>query len=61
MASAFEILELAKVLFTKKLEQPEPGNSKEKESGDSATTTHIKERLADIHALLGEIGMEEEK
>lgn len=61
MASAFEILDLARVLFLKKLEQPEDGEDKGKDAGDSPMARHIKERLADTHHLLGEISMENEK
>lgn len=58
---AFEVLDLARILFTKKLEQPEEGDSKGKTVGDSPMTTHINERLADIHDLLAEISLENER
>ena len=65
LATAFEVLDLARVLFTRKLESPESGdadgNGKGKEVGDSATTKHIKERLADTHDLLAEISLENER
>ena len=64
MAVAFEILDLARVLFNKKLELPvddaEP-NEKGKAIGDSSMTKHIKERLADTHDLLAEISLENER
>lgn len=61
LASAFEVLDLARVLFTKKLEEPEDGEDKGKGSGDSPMTRHINERLADIHDLLAEISLENER
>ena len=63
LATAFEVLDLGRVLFTRRLEAPEFGEDagKGKESGDSAMTKHIKERLADTHHLLGEISLENEK
>ncbi|KAK0107261.1 hypothetical protein ONS95_003962 [Cadophora gregata] len=61
LAVAFEVLDLARVLFTKKLEQPEDGDSKGKDIGDSPMTRHINERLADIHDLLAEISLENER
>jgi HAT1-interacting factor 1 len=64
LAVAFEVLDLARVLFTKKLEAPEDapaGNGKGKEIGDSPMIRHIKERLADTHDLLAEISLENER
>lgn len=63
LAAAFEVLDLARVLFTKKLEQPEAGEGtgKGKEVGDSSATRHDKERLADTHDLLAEISLENER
>lgn len=63
LAAAFEVLDLARVLFTKKLEQPEAGEAKGKgkEVGDSSATRHDKERLADTHDLLAEISLENER
>lgn len=61
LAAAFEVLDLARVLFIKRLEQPEGEESKGKAVGDSPMTIHIKERLADTHNLLGEISLENEK
>ncbi|KAG9244341.1 hypothetical protein BJ878DRAFT_506752 [Calycina marina] len=61
LATAFEILDLARVLFGRRLDQPEAGKDKGKETGDSPMTKHIKERLADTHHLLGEISLENEK
>jgi HAT1-interacting factor 1 len=64
---AFQTLDLARVLFTKKLEaeqqNPDTEDSKGKEvsEGDSPAVKHIKERLADAHDLLAEISLENEK
>lgn len=54
------MLDLARVLFMKRLEQPE-GEGKGKEVGDSPMTKHLKERLADAHDLLAEISLENER
>ncbi|RDW91151.1 hypothetical protein BP5796_02316 [Coleophoma crateriformis] len=61
LAAAFEVLDLARVLFTKKLEEPEDGEDKGKAVGDSPMTKHLTERLADTHDLLAEISLENEK
>ncbi|KAI0836761.1 hypothetical protein F5Y06DRAFT_273301 [Hypoxylon sp. FL0890] len=65
LAVAFEILDLARVLFEKSLERQDQdsseGKGKEKAEGDSPTVRHIKERLADTHDLLAEISLENEK
>ncbi|RYP30440.1 hypothetical protein DL767_006251 [Monosporascus sp. MG133] len=64
LAVAFEILDLSRVLFEKRLnaEQEAEGKGKDKANGaDSPTTRHIKERLADTHDLLAEISLENEK
>ncbi|KAK1780794.1 hypothetical protein QBC45DRAFT_449809 [Copromyces sp. CBS 386.78] len=76
LAVAFQVLDLARVLFEKKLatleaeEKPqvEEGKGKEKEGEEAATTTepsplikHIKERLGDLHDLLAEISLENER
>ncbi|KAI0099449.1 hypothetical protein F4814DRAFT_433263 [Daldinia grandis] len=65
LAVAFEILDLARVLFEKSLEREDEtsseGKGKEKVEEDSPTIKHIKERLADTHDLLAEISLENEK
>ncbi|KAM3075104.1 hypothetical protein ACMFMG_007440 [Clarireedia jacksonii] len=61
LAASFEVLDLARVLFTRRLEQPDESEEKGKEAGDSPMTRHIKERLADTHDLLGEISLENER
>ncbi|KAK5662730.1 hypothetical protein OQA88_6137 [Cercophora sp. LCS_1] len=58
LAVAFEILDLARVLLTKKLEtssESETDKGKEVSDGDDPNLRHIKERLADTHDLLAEI------
>lgn len=60
LAAAFEVLDLARVLFGKRLEQPE-GDDQNKEVRDSSMMKHIKERLADTHDLLAEISLENER
>ncbi|KAH7026199.1 uncharacterized protein B0I36DRAFT_330086 [Microdochium trichocladiopsis] len=65
LAVAFEVLDLARVLFEKRLEALEEdsaeGKGKEVAEGDSPTAKHIKERLGDTHDLLAEISLENEK
>ncbi|KAK4138809.1 hypothetical protein BT67DRAFT_370201 [Trichocladium antarcticum] len=70
LAVAFEILDLARVLFQKRLEslqgedEAEQGKGKEaseENTGNAATIRHIKERLADTHDLLAEIELENER
>ncbi|KAL1837942.1 hypothetical protein VTJ49DRAFT_3237 [Mycothermus thermophilus] len=69
LATAFEVLDLARVLFNKQLEALKPqeeeqqGKGKEvaEPSSDSAWVRHIKERLADTHDLLAEISLENER
>ncbi|PNP77235.1 hypothetical protein FNYG_09535 [Fusarium nygamai] len=67
LATAFEILDLARVCFMKKLELLEQeesetsGKGKEAAEGDSPTVRHVKERLADTHDALAEISLENER
>jgi HAT1-interacting factor 1 len=63
LEAAFEVLDLARLLFGKRLEEPEEdeGKGKGKSVGDSSMTRHIKERLADTHDLLAEISLENER
>ncbi|UPL00577.1 hypothetical protein LCI18_011511 [Fusarium solani-melongenae] len=63
LATAFEILDLARVCYLKRLENPdteetETGKGKEVAEGDSPTVRHVKERLADTHDALSEISLE---
>lgn len=69
LATAFEILDLGRVLLKKKLEEKlaaseaSEGKGKEVANGqsDDASIRHIKERLADTHDLLAEISLENER
>ncbi|KAK3326382.1 hypothetical protein B0H66DRAFT_600508 [Apodospora peruviana] len=64
LAVAFEILDLARVLFNKKLEAiAESKEPKDQESvqSDLPAIRHINERLADTHDLLAEISLENER
>ncbi|SPO06632.1 related to histone H1-binding protein [Cephalotrichum gorgonifer] len=60
LAVAFEVLDLARVLFVKRLEQLEATKEEEKEHVEP-TIRHVKERLADTHDLLSEISLENER
>jgi HAT1-interacting factor 1 len=71
-ATAYEILDVARVLYVKQLEalEADPANSiedkgKGKATGELATlspeTRHVKERLADTHDLQAEISLENER
>ncbi|KAI0473247.1 histone H1-binding protein [Xylariaceae sp. FL0804] len=65
LAVAFEILELSRLLFEKRLEQINAENLEEKGAEkieeNSKLVRHVKERLADTHDLLAEISLENEK
>ncbi|CZR60466.1 related to histone H1-binding protein [Phialocephala subalpina] len=61
LAVAFEVLDLARVLYIKKMEQPEAVEGKGKSTEDSSMMKHIKERLSDTHDLLAEISLENER
>ena len=61
LAASFELLDLARVCFERKLAAPEDSEDKGKSVGDSLMTKHIKERLSDTHDLLAEISLENER
>jgi HAT1-interacting factor 1 len=67
LATAFEILDLARVCYLKRLEalekeeQEESGKGKEAAEDDSPVMRHVKERLADTHDALSEISLENER
>ncbi|KAL6906700.1 hypothetical protein GGI43DRAFT_237655 [Trichoderma evansii] len=66
LATAFEILDLARVCYHKQLdtlrEQEEAeGKGKEAAKEDSSAVRHIKERLAETHDCLAEISLENER
>jgi len=65
LATAFEILDLARVCYVKLLEQYTSEEQNEKGKGtqaaeDSPQVRHVKERLADTHDALSEISLENE-
>ncbi|KAK4229615.1 hypothetical protein QBC38DRAFT_471740 [Podospora fimiseda] len=70
LGTAFEILDLARVLLEKKLEsaqaedEAKQGKGKEADTGENGASPkvrHIKERLGDTHDLLAEISLENER
>lgn len=66
LAVAFEVLDLARLLFERKLESFSPSETdKGKEVSESdepePAVRHIKERLGDTHDLLAEISLENER
>ncbi|KAI0971609.1 hypothetical protein F4678DRAFT_472561 [Xylaria arbuscula] len=63
LAVAFEILELSRVLFEKQLTEANPSEGPDKEVtvDENKLVRHYKERLSDIHDLLAEISLENEK
>ncbi|KAJ5718063.1 hypothetical protein N7488_003709 [Penicillium malachiteum] len=61
-ANAFEVLDLARVLYLKKLEAAEESNSAKGKSAElPEDLKHIKERLADTYDLQAEISLEAER
>ncbi|KAJ5312904.1 hypothetical protein PENANT_c049G01401 [Penicillium antarcticum] len=61
-ANAFEVLDLARVLYLKKLSAAEANDGgKGKSTAISTDAKHIKERLADTHDLQAEISLEAER
>lgn len=61
-ANAFEVLDLARVLYLKKMEAAEDTDSgKGKSTTLSAETKQLMERLADTHDLQAEISLEAER
>ncbi|KAI1350283.1 hypothetical protein F5Y01DRAFT_305391 [Xylaria sp. FL0043] len=63
LAVAFEILELSRVLFEKQLQEAttSEGPDKDVATDENKLVRHYKERLSDIHDLLAEISLENEK
>ncbi|CRL29531.1 Tetratricopeptide, SHNi-TPR domain [Penicillium camemberti] len=61
-ANAFEVLDLARVLYLKKLSAAEENDGgKGKSTEVSSDIKHIKERIADTHDLQAEISLEAER
>ncbi|KID66948.1 NASP-related protein sim3 [Metarhizium brunneum] len=64
LATAFEILDLARVCYEKQLEQLSKDDEADKgkeTAEDPPSVRHIKERLADTHDCLAEISLENER
>ncbi|PHH85804.1 hypothetical protein CDD83_11143 [Cordyceps sp. RAO-2017] len=66
LAMAFEILDLARVCYTKQLDQLEQADAADKGKeaaapSESSAVRHIKERLADTYDCLAEIALENER
>ncbi|KAF7116092.1 hypothetical protein CNMCM5793_004013 [Aspergillus hiratsukae] len=60
-ANAFEVLDLARILYHKKLAAAEESCEKGKSAGLLSDVKHIKERLADTYDLQAEISLEGER
>ncbi|CAG7917435.1 unnamed protein product [Penicillium olsonii] len=60
-ANAFEVLDLARVLYLKKMEAAETDGGKGKSTELSSDTKQLMERLADTHDLQAEISLEAER
>ncbi|KAI8286669.1 NASP-related protein sim3 [Colletotrichum sp. SAR 10_98] len=65
LETAFGVLDMARVLFYRQLEQLETeepnGKPQEQVDGETSKIKHVKERLADTHDLLAEISLENER
>ena len=59
--NAYEVLDLARVLFVRKLEEVEDSGDKGKEKCESRQVQQLKERLADTYDLQAEISLEGER
>lgn len=59
--NAYEVLDLARVLFLKELEEVEKSSGKGKEKGEPQQVQQLKERLADTYDLQAEISLEGER
>jgi len=60
-ANAFEVLDLARVLYQKKLSAAEEGDGKGKSTEVPSDVKQLKERLADTYDLQAEISLEGER
>ncbi|TEA12426.1 NASP-related protein sim3 [Colletotrichum sidae] len=65
LAIAFNVLDVARLLYTRQLEELEKeepnGKAQEQVDGEKLSIKHVKERLADTHDLLAEISLENER
>lgn len=60
-ANAYEVLDLARVLLLKQLDEVENGSGEGKENYESQQVSQLKERLADTYDLQAEISLEGER
>lgn len=60
-ANAFEVLDLARILYQKKMEEAEEGDNKGKSTEVPSGIQRLKERLADTYDLQAEISLEAER
>ena len=60
-SNAYEVLDLARVLLQRRLEEAESTNGKGKMQGDPEPVSQLKERLADTYDLQAEISLEGER
>lgn len=60
-ATAYEVLDLARVLLIKRMNEEHASEGKGKGTGDSPTIKHLKSLLADTHDLQAEISLENER
>ena len=60
-ANAFEVLDLARILYQKKLSMTEESDHKGKSTETPSDVKHLKERLADTYDLQSEISLEGER
>lgn len=60
-ANAFEVLDLARILYQKKLSVAEESDHKGKSTETPSDVKHLKERLADTYDLQSEISLEGER
>lgn len=59
--NAYEVLDLARVLLLRRLEEAEGGEGKDKVADEAQRTMQLKERLADTYDLQAEISLEGER
>ena len=60
-SNAYEVLDLARILLQRRLEETESREGKGKMQGDSESIRQLKERLADTYDLQAEISLEGER
>lgn len=60
-SNAFEVLDLARLLLQRRLEEVQANEGKGKTTGDSEVVRQLKERLADTYDLQAEISLEGER